>query len=122
MNPLSGFHKSTGPRTIFEPGGLSWIFERVREPSEFQFYGVYGHISNGARGCPVDMLNSKSQGDLEQAARLPTGRRPGAADMLPVPFDEELHRPASGRCPAGNRRRSYDTRFYLIRSYEVCTV
>ena len=40
-------NKSTGPRKIFESGGLPWNFETVRGPSEFHFHGVtYSHTSN----------------------------------------------------------------------------
>ena len=46
-NILRGFHNSTGLRTISQSGGLTWIFETVRDPSEFHYYGVYCHISTG---------------------------------------------------------------------------
>ena len=31
--------------------------------------------------CPVDIYNLKSQGALQQAARVPPGRRPGATGI-----------------------------------------
>ena len=55
-----------------------------------------------------------------EAARRPSTSRTGADRVLPTfnraPFDEEVHRSAPGRRPAGDRRRPIDARFYLIRS------
>ena len=55
-----------------------------------------------------------------EVARRPSTRRTGADQVQPTfiraPFDEEVHRSAPDRRPAGDRRRPFDARFYLIRS------
>ena len=55
-----------------------------------------------------------------EVARRPSTRRTGAdrvqSTFNRAPFDEEVHRSATGRRPAGDRRRPFDARFYLIRS------
>ena len=46
---IRGFHKSTGPRMIFDPGGLQRILDIVRVPFNFYSYDGYGHKSYCAR-------------------------------------------------------------------------
>ena len=55
-----------------------------------------------------------------EVARRPSTSHTGADRVQPTfiraPFDEEVQRSAPGRRPAGDRRRPFDARFYLIRS------
>ena len=55
-----------------------------------------------------------------EVARRPSTSRTGAdrvqLTFIRAPFDEEVHRSAPDRRPAGDRRRPFDARFYLIRS------
>ena len=96
----------------FRTRRLAVDIETVRGPSEFHFYGVHGHISNGARTMPGRYLKF-------EVARRPSTSRTGA-DRVQLtfnraPFDEEVHCSAPAQRPAGDRRRPFDARFYLIR-------
>ena len=56
---VKGLSQIKGPCTIFEPGGLPWIFETVWDASEIYFYGFYGYLSNGARSIPGRYLKNE---------------------------------------------------------------
>ena len=68
----------------------------VRDPSEFHFYGVHCHISNGARTMPGRYLKF-------EVARRPSTSRTGAADIHRGPVWRRIAslatRPAPCRWP-----------------------
>ena len=83
---------------IFVTGGLSWIFETERDPSESNFYSVYGHMSNGTLAMPGRYLKF-------EVARRPSTSPTGTDRVKPTCnralFDKEVHRSAPGRRSAG---------------------
>ena len=89
---------------------------RILRPCEFHFYGVHSHISNGARTMPGRYLKF-------EVARRPSTSRTGPDRVQPTCikalFDEEVYCSAPSWRPAGNWRRHFDARFYLIRSVRI---
>ena len=73
---LMGFHKSTGPRRFSNSAACRRISNRAG-PSEFHFYGVHVHISNGARTMPGRYLQfevaRRHSTSRTGSARAPTG-------------------------------------------------
>ena len=76
-------------RTIFPTRRLAVDFETVREPSDFHFYGMCGHIFCGAREVPGENWSSEMQGARKGDGRVPVECRPVT---LRAPSDEQVYR------------------------------
>ena len=81
--------------------------ETEREPSDFHFYGMCGHIFCGAREVPGENWSSEMQGARKGAGRVPAECRPVT---LRAPSDEQVYLwlpegalPGPGRGPQGAR-------------------
>ena len=97
-------HINRAPYDFPYPAACRGFRDRIREPSDFHFYGMCGHIFCGAREVPGENWSSEMQGALKGADRVPVECRPVT---LRAPSDEQVYRwlqegarPGSSRRPA----------------------